>query len=105
MKLTSFLAPLLSGVLPLVSANFDVYYVRQVTFQSGANVILEGFAIFGNDPSRDDVGRAKFWQKKSDVSGSKADFRCAGSGCFLYGEPGNIDQMEMNFGNGYHFSK
>ena len=105
MQFTYHFVALLSTLLPVVNANFDIYAVRQVTFSPTTPITLTGFSFFGNDLSRDNVGKAKFYRALSDVSGSKTGVRCGGSGCGLDGEPGNVDVMEMNFGNNWHFSE
>jgi len=104
MKLSFFLNPIFTGLLSTATANFDVYFVRQLTWQplpgnpGGFSSVQEGFQIFQVDPTRDDVSRAKFFSKRTDVSGDKIGVACDGSDCNLYGNPANINRLEMNFG-------
>jgi len=104
MQFTHIFFALLGNLLPVVNANFDIYTVQQIIFQPQAPVTTVGFEFFGNDPSRDNVIHAAYYAPSNDVSKSKG-VRCVGTGCGLGGEPGNIDVMEMNFGNNWHFSK
>jgi hypothetical protein len=54
MKLAAF-AAVIAALLPIASANFDIYYTHQHRASSSDQ---SGYQIFDNDPSCDDVKSA-----------------------------------------------
>jgi hypothetical protein len=111
MKFRTIVIPLLAGLLPAVTADFDIYYVRDQNYArlpgdpNGGEVVVEGYTILQNDPTKDEVQHSKLFRKKDDVSGIKTGVRCKGKNCFLHENPEAILQLEMNFGNGWHWSE
>jgi hypothetical protein len=110
MQFLHFIASLSLGLLPLASANFDLYYTR-TTYANpipGSPLHNDGWQIFTNDPTCDQVINDKFYLAKNDVSGDKVGVRCVGD-CQIGGAPEDMTTIEMNFRSGpnpvYHFSK
>ena len=65
-------------------------------------------SFFANDPDCDTVEDAYYWAKLGDVSGGKEGVRCKGDGCCRSCDPGEIEELEMNFHGGdpvYHWSE
>ncbi|KAL1593282.1 hypothetical protein SLS60_010890 [Paraconiothyrium brasiliense] len=100
----------LSTLLPLTLANFDIYADHYKSWSS-TNPQAGGFRIFGgdtNDPCKY-VNKKDYirWPKRDDVSGEKFGIRCEGSGCdYESADPNKIDRLEMHFSNNplYHWT-
>lgn len=85
--------------LPIVSANFYIYYTPASDYET--------YMVFNNRPDCDDFRRRKSWIMLDDVSDDKQGIRCKGpaQACFG-GDPGDIEELEMNFGGDeYHWSE
>lgn len=106
MKLSLLISSLCLGLLPLVSANFDLYYHRSSFPHSTGILNYDGWQIFTSDPSCKQVKSYKVFLNKSDVS-SKIGIRCKGRGCKIDGKPEDMTEVEMHFRDKplYHFSK
>jgi hypothetical protein len=110
MKLNFLSLSLLSALLPAATANFDVYAVHTYEYGSGQGQYnWYGYSIFQNDPRKDDVNKARGWNRLDDVSGGHTGIRCKdnGSGCGVQNNPDGVQQMEMNFGTNpvWHWSE
>ena len=97
---------LASLLLPLTTANFDLYWDQS---SDGLNPPSDvGMSFFANDPDCNTVEDAYYWAKLGDVSGGKEGVRCKGDGCCRSCDPGEIEVLEMNFHGGdpvYHWSE
>ncbi|PPJ55120.1 hypothetical protein CBER1_01490 [Cercospora berteroae] len=104
MKQFALITATLAALLPSAFADFDIYYS---TFAEGISQTSDtGFTIFDGEPDCNDVFNNQMWGSFGDVSGSKVGFRCSGSGCTPSRDtnPENIDVLEMNFGDGGHYT-
>jgi hypothetical protein len=105
----TLLLPSFFALLPLATANFDVYYVLSI-FNCGFGqcpVIRDVFYIFDSDPDCAEVTKNPGWGSEDDVSGNKVGVRCKGRGCWDAADPSGVDLMEMHFTNNpiFHWSK
>lgn len=101
MKFTAIIAPLLA-LVPVCTANFDIYMNNAWTVQGGST----GWTIFEADPPCGQVNNAIIYGNYGDVSGSYIGVRCVGD-CFPSNRPDGIQVLEMHFNNNplYHWSK
>ncbi|KAK4171588.1 hypothetical protein QBC36DRAFT_199019 [Triangularia setosa] len=102
MRLSTLLLASLTG---LATANFDLYLGHQVFGVDGGAHLFDGWYIFDNDPSINDVFAYGPYLSKDDVSGRTTGVRCAGSGCYG-GAATDINVLEMHFSNNplYHWT-
>lgn len=91
-----------AGVLPWVTANFDVYRVTH----SGL-VTRTFWQVFEAQAGCDEAWNTDVNADTTDVSVNKLGFRCKGNGCGEKPPAGNIDELEMHFSNNplYHWSR
>jgi hypothetical protein len=95
------------ALLPVATANFDIYWVR-----SGGNGIsanLKHYGLLKGGPSCDDAWDSTTWPDKDDVS-SDLGVRCSDDddahGCRGSASPSIISEVEIHVNNdGYHWSK
>lgn len=103
MRLAPCIPLLVTGLVSLCAADFDLYRLADIT----GGRITTGWQVFeaGIVPTCEQVGNATFFRSRDDVS-SRIGVRCTGV-CFL-AEPGeSIEVLEMNFRNDsiYHWSE
>ncbi|GJC91479.1 hypothetical protein CH63R_01455 [Colletotrichum higginsianum IMI 349063] len=100
MKFTAIIAPLLA-LVPVCTANFDIYMNNAWTVQGGST----GWTIFEADPPCGQVNNAIIYGNYGDVSGSYIGVRCVGD-CFPSNRPDGIQILEMHFNNNplYHWT-
>jgi hypothetical protein len=99
MKISAFM---LAALLPLCSANFDLYH-EYFAMNDGEGIVWK---VFQNHPSRDEVLSTGGFEVSRNVSGRKIGVRCVGW-CDHGDRPGGIEVLEMHFRNNplYHWSK
>ncbi|KAJ4344580.1 uncharacterized protein N0V89_012324 [Didymosphaeria variabile] len=82
-----YLLAILVALVHFASANFDLYRIhgQQDTTGSPWGTQPNGYMVFNNDPTCDDIPDPdQFWWERDDVSGDKIGVRCKGKkGCWV----------------------
>lgn len=102
MKFVSATTVALAGLLKAANANFDVY--RGGISDNYGFPNDDAWMFYNNPPDCDHV-KDWIWRGEDDVSGKKYGVRCKGKDCGPSAGEDDIQLLEFNFLDGYHWSK